>query len=280
MRLSVAPPVAAKTTNGNAMQPLTNIAISAARRAGGIILQYYRRGDTGRIERKSENDYVTEADKHAEAAIIEAIHRAYPDHAIRAEESGTIGKSRTVWIIDPIDGTTNFIRGLPHFCVSIAIQVDGVLEHAVIYDPVKDELFTADRDGSTMLDGRRVRASSNTRLRHAILATGFAYRKTGDIKTYLPTFNRLLTASADIRRSGSAALDLAYVAAGRLDGFWELGLSPWDVAAGMLLVESAGGIVSDPFGGDPLESGHIAAAAAKLHPVLEKRIQTTPSAGQ
>lgn len=262
------------------MQPLTNIAVSAARRAGGLILQYYRRGETGEVERKGENDYVTEVDKRAEAVIIEAIHRVHPDHAIRAEESGQTGDSRTVWIIDPIDGTTNFIRGLPHFCISIAVQVDGVLEHAVVYDPVKDELFTADRDAGAALDGRRIRVSNTNRLRHALLATGFAYCKSGDITTYLPTFNRLLSATGDIRRSGSAALDLAYVAAGRLDGFWELGLSPWDVAAGMLLVESAGGIVSDPFGGDPLESGHIVAAAPKLHPVLEQRIRSTPAAGQ
>lgn len=261
------------------MHPLTNIAVSAARRAGGIILQYYRRGDTGKIERKSENDYVTEADKRAEAAIIDAIHHVHPDHAIRAEESGSFGNSDTVWIIDPIDGTANFMRGLPHFCVSIGVQINGVLEHGVIYDPVKDELFTADRGGGAKLDGRRIRVSQNARLRQAMLATGFAYRKTGDVKTYLPTFNRLLTASAGIRRGGSAALDLAYVAAGRLDGYWELGLSPWDVAAGIVLVETAGGIVSDPFGGDPLESGHIVAATPKLHPMLEQRIRKTPTAG-
>lgn len=259
------------------MHPLTNIAVSAARRAGGIILQYYRRGDTGRVERKGENDYVTEADKRAELAIIEAIQRVYPDHAIRAEESGTSGESDTVWIIDPIDGTANFMRGIPHFCVSIGIQVEGVLQHAVVYDPVKDELFTADRGAGASLDGRRIRVTQCNRLRHAMLATGFAYRKSGDIKTYLPTFNRLLSASGDIRRGGSAALDLAYVAAGRLDGYWELGLSPWDVAAGIVLVETAGGIVSDPFGGDPLESGHIVAAAPKLHPLLERRVRTTPT---
>ena len=258
------------------MQPLTNIAVKAARRAGGIILQYYRRGDTGRIESKSENDYVTEADKRAEADIIETIHRNHPGHAILAEESGTSGESNTVWIIDPIDGTTNFIHGIPHFCVSIAVQIDGVVEHAVIYDPVKDELFTADRGAGALLDGRRIRASQQTRLRHALLTTGFAYRRGGDIRTHMPTFNRLLSVCGDIRRSGSAALDLAYVAAGRLDGYWELGLSPWDIAAGKLLVEAAGGIVSDPFGGDPLQSGHIVASAPKLHPMLEKRVKSTP----
>lgn len=261
------------------MQPLTNIAVKAARRAGGIILKYYRRGDTGRIEAKGENDYVTEVDKRVEADIIETIHRNHPDHAILAEESGTAGDSNTVWIIDPIDGTTNFIHGVPHFCVSIAVQVKGVVEHGVIYDPVKDELFIAERDAGATLDGRRLRVSQQSRLRHALLTTGFAYRRHGDIKTHMPTFNRLLSACGDIRRSGSAALDLAYVAAGRFDGYWEMGLSAWDLAAGKLLVEAAGGIVSDPFGGDPLQSGSIVAAAPKLHPVLEKRIKSTPQGG-
>src|SRR5699024_3331174 len=178
--------------------------------------------------------------------------------------------------IDPIDGTTNFIHGLPHFCVSIAVQINGIVEHAVIYDPVKDELFTADRGAGAMLDGRRIRVSRQLRLRHALLSTGFAYRRGGDIKTHMPTFNRLLSACGDIRRSGSAALDLAYVATGRLDGYWELGLSAWDIAAGKLLVEAAGGITSDPVGADPLQSGNIVAAAPKLHPVLEKRINSTP----
>src|SRR5699024_9832146 len=178
-----------------------------------------------------------------------------------------------------IDGTTNFIHGIPHFCVSIAVQIDGVVEHAVIYDPVKDELFTADRGAGALLDGRRIRVSQQTRLRHALLTTGFAYRRGGDIRPHLPTFNRLLSACGDIRRTGSAALDLAYVAAGRLDGYWELGLSAWDLAAGKLLVETAGGIVSDPFGGDPLQSGNIVAAAPKLQPVLEQRIRTTPATG-
>ncbi len=258
------------------MHPLTNIAVSAARRAGDVILQYYRRGETGEVQRKSENDYVTEADQRAEAAIIDVIHRSYPDHAIWAEESGRSGDSDTVWIIDPIDGTANFMRGLPHFCVSIACQIDGVVEHAVVYDPVKDELFTADRDAGAALDGRRIPVARTVHLRQAMLATGFAYRKNGDIATYLPTFNRLAAASGDIRRAGSAGLDLAYVAAGRLDGYWELGLSAWDIAARMLLVEAAGGMVGDPFGGDPLESGRIVAATAKLYPTLARKIAATP----
>ncbi|HLQ85548.1 MAG TPA: inositol monophosphatase family protein [Salinisphaeraceae bacterium] len=259
------------------MHAYTHTAISAARRAGGVILQYYRRGETGDVQRKAENDYVTEADQRAEEVIIDSIQRAYPEHAIRAEESGRSGDSRTVWIIDPIDGTANFMHGIPHFCVSIACQIDGVIEHGVVYDPVKDELFTADRDAGAQLDQRRIRVSGISQLRHAMLATGFAYRKNGDVAQYLPVFNRLLAASGDIRRGGSAALDLAYVACGRLDGYWELGLSPWDVAAGMLLVEAAGGLVSDPFGGDALETGHIVAATPKLHPLLAQRISSTPT---
>lgn len=260
------------------MQPLTNIAVTAARRAGDVILGYYRRGDTGEVTAKSgHNDFVTEADQRAEKAIIDTIRRAHPDHALMAEESGEAGDSDTVWIIDPIDGTANFIAGIPHFCVSIACQVNGVIEHAVVYDPVKDELFTADRGTGTALDGKRVRVTRTVRLRHALLATGFAYRKQQDIAAHMPVFNRLLSASADIRRTGSAALDLAYVAAGRLDGYWEMGLSPWDMAAGLLLVRGAGGIAGDIHDRDPLETGNIIAANPKLYPQLIEKIERTPS---
>lgn len=258
------------------MQPLTNIAVTAARRAGDVILSYYRRGDTGEITRKSGNDFVTEADQRAEQAIIDTISRVYPDHAFLAEESGEQGESDTVWIIDPIDGTANFMHGIPHFCVSIACQVNGVLEYGVIYDPVKDELFTAERGAGASLDGRRIRVSKTVRLRDAILATGFAYRKQGDIATHLPLFNRLVSASGDIRRAGSAALDLAYVAAGRLDGYWELGLEPWDVAAGLLMVRAAGGIVGDGRDGDPLANGNVVAANPKIYPLLADKISKTP----
>jgi len=260
------------------MQPLTNIAVTAARRAGDVILSYYRRGDTGEVTAKSgRNDFVTEADQRAEKAIIDTISRIHPDHAFMAEESGEAGDSDTVWIIDPIDGTANFIAGIPHFCVSIACQVNGVIEHAVIYDPVKDELFTADRGAGAALDGKRIRVTRTVRLRQALLATGFAYRKQQDIAIHMPVFNRLLAASGDIRRSGSAALDLAYVAAGRLDGFWEMGLSPWDMAAGLLLVRAAGGIAGDIHDRDPLETGNVIAANPKLYPQLIEKIERTPS---
>lgn len=260
------------------MQPLTNVAVNAARRAGDVILSYYRHGETGEVTRKSDNDYVTEADQRAEAAIIDTIRRNYPDHAFLAEESGQTGESDTVWIIDPIDGTTNFMHGIPHFCVSIACQIKGVLEHAVIYDPVKDELFTADRGSGATVDGRRMRVSKTIKLREATLSTGFAYRRERDIAAYLPLYNRLLSASGHMRGMGSAALDLAYVAAGRLDGYWEVGLSAWDVAAGTLMVRAAGGIASDSHDNDanPLETGNILAANPKLYPQLLDKISKTP----
>ncbi|GAB3670137.1 inositol monophosphatase family protein [Salinisphaera aquimarina] len=260
------------------MQPLTNIAVTAARRAGDVILSYYRRGETGEVTAKrGRNDFVTEADQRAEKTIIDTITRVYPDHAFMAEESGEQGDSDTIWIIDPIDGTANFMRGIPHFSVSIACQINGVIEHAVIYDPVKDELFTADRNAGTSLDGRRIRVSRTVHMRQALLATGFAYRKNGDVATHMPVFNRLLSASGDIRRAGSAALDLAYVAAGRLDGFWEMGLAPWDMAAGILMVRAAGGIAGDTGDGDPMKTGNILAANPKLYPQLLDKIVKTPS---
>ncbi len=263
------------------MQPLTNIAVTAARRAGDVILSYYRRGETGEIARKGDNDFVTEADHKAEAVIMDVIERNYPDHAFLAEESGTIGESDTVWIIDPIDGTTNFIRGIPHFCVSIACQVKGVVEHAVIYDPVKDELFTADRGAGATLDGRRLRVSKTTRLRDATLSSGFAYRRREDIARHMPLYNRLVSASGAMRGMGSAALDLAYVASGRLDGFWEFGLGPWDMAAGALMVRAAGGIASDARDNDinPLDTGNIVAANPKIYPQLLDKIAKTPNGG-
>ncbi|RJS92334.1 inositol monophosphatase family protein [Salinisphaera sp. Q1T1-3] len=263
------------------VHPLTSIAVNAARRAGDVILSYYRRGETGQVSQKNENDFVTDADHQAERVIIDTIRRSYPDHAFIAEESGESGDPDTaeaVWIIDPIDGTSNFIRGIPHFCVSIACRIKGVIEHAVIYDPIKDELFTADRGVGTILDGRRVRVSTRPRLRDAVLATGFTYARYEDITTRLPLYNRLLCASGGMRCLGSAALGLAYVAAGRHDAYWEYGLGPWDMAAGVLMVRAAGGIASDAADNDanPLETGNILAANAKIYPQLLDKIAKTP----
>lgn len=257
------------------MQPLVNIAVSAARSAARVIMPAYRRGDVGAIQAKARNDYVTEIDRAAEEAVIATIRRAYPDHAILAEESGASGgrRSEVEWIIDPIDGTANFIRGLPHFATSIACRVRGELAHGVIYDPVKDELFAASRGSGAQLDGRRIRVSDTIRLEKALVATGFAYRKSGDIGDHLEALQQVLRATGDVRRAGSAALDLAYVASGRLDGFWERGLAPWDMAAGLLLVVEAGGIATDPDdteGNDPMKTGAVLAGTPKIHAALAR----------
>lgn len=256
------------------MNPLANIAVSAARGAGRVIMKHYRQGDLGEIHAKGHNDYVTQVDREAEAAIIRTIRRAHPHHGILAEESGRDGaengKDEVLWIIDPIDGTMNFIRGIPHFCISIGCHVHGQLSHAVVYDPFKEELFTASRGAGASLDGKRIRVANTSRFNSAILATGFAYRKTEALDTHLPTFNRILGECADVRRAGSAALDLAYVAAGRLDGYWERGLQPWDMAAGLLLVQEAGGITASIGGGDPLETGNVFAGTPKVFAALEK----------
>lgn len=258
------------------MQPLLNIAVSAARAGARPILTAYRRGDVGAIRDKARNDHVTDIDHAAEEAIIGIIRRAYPDHAILAEESGSSGGRRqeVEWIIDPIDGTANFMRGLPHFAISIACRVRGELAHGVIYDPVKDEMFTASRGEGAQMDNRRIRVSEAKHLDRALVATGFAYRKGGEITDYLDDFTRVLETAGDIRRAGSAALDLAYVAKGRLDGYWECGLAPWDIAAGLLLVREAGGIVTDPDApdSDPLETGAVVAGTPKIYAALVETV--------
>lgn len=259
------------------MQPLLNIAVSAARSGARPILSAYRRGVVGSIRDKASNDHVTDIDHAAEEAIIETIRRAYPDHAILAEESGASGGRRgdVEWIVDPIDGTANFMRGLPHFAISIACRVRGELAHGVIYDPVKDEMFTASRGEGAQMDGRRIRVSDAKHLDKALVATGFAYRRGGAIADHLESFTRVLETAGDLRRAGSAALDLAYVAKGRLDGYWERGLAPWDIAAGLLLVREAGGIATDPDApdDDPLETGAVVAGTPKIYAALKKEIQ-------
>ena len=239
-------------------------------------MKHHRQGTLGEIQSKAKNDFVTEVDREAEATIIHTIRRAHPHHAILAEESGrdgaADGKDDVLWIIDPIDGTMNFIRGLPHFCISIGCQVHGQLAHAVVYDPFKEELFTASRGAGASLDGKRIRVANTNRLDSAILATGFAYRKDQPLEKHLDTFTNVLGKCADVRRAGSAALDLAYVAAGRLDGYWEHGLQPWDMAAGLLLVQEAGGMTGSIGGGDLLESGSVVAVTPKVFAALEKLI--------
>jgi myo-inositol-1(or 4)-monophosphatase len=233
------------------MQPLLNIAIRAARRAGEVIVRGMNRVHRLDVRAKGQNDFVTEIDMQAERDIIETIHKHYPDHAVLAEESGERGENEFVWIIDPLDGTTNFMHGFPQFAVSIAVQRRGRIEHGVVYDPLRQELFTTSRGEGAQLDGKRIRVSSHIGLDRALIGTGFPYRTNLHwIDNYMGMFKAVTQATAGIRRPGAAALDLAYVAAGRLDAFWELGLSPWDTAAGTLLITEAGWLVGTLTGGE------------------------------
>jgi len=249
-----------------ALQALLNIAVRAARRAGDVIIRHVDHVHKLTVTAKSRNDFVSEVDRMAEAEIIQTIREFYPDHAFLAEESGSQGESENVWIIDPLDGTTNFLHGFPMFSVSIALQTKGRLEHGVIYDPMRQELFTASRGDGAQLDGRKIRVTNRKNLEGALIGTGFPYRANRRfMQEYIGMFRAIAENTVGIRRAGSAALDLAYVAAGRLDGFWELGLGPWDMAAGTLLVREAGGHVTDLDGDDTfLESGNIVAAPSKL----------------
>jgi len=255
------------------MNPMLNIAISAAREAGRIIMRYSARVDSLSIRSKQRNDFVSEVDQQAEQEIIRIIHRAYPDHAILAEESGRHGSSDAEWIIDPLDGTTNYLHGFPQYAVSIAMRRGGRLQLGVVYDPFKEELFCASRGEGATLNNHRIRVASLTQLTGALLGTGIPYRPDQDLDGYLVTLRALIRDTAGVRRAGSAALDLAYVAAGRLDGFWEFGLRPWDMAAGVLLIQEAGGLVGDPRGGeDHMRSGDIVAANPRLFRAMLQRL--------
>ena len=253
------------------MHPMLNIGVRAARRAGDLIVRHMDRLADVKVETKACNDFVSEVDREAERSIIETIRRSYPDHAFIAEESGRSGSGEFEWIIDPLDGTTNFLHGFPVFAVSIALRIRGRIEHGVIYDPLRQELFTASRGGGARLDDRRLRVGVRKELSSALLGTGFPYREGDDIDTYMKTFRAMTEKSRGIRRAGAAALDLAYVAAGRLDGFWEMNLQLWDIAAGALLVQEAGGLVGSLDGGtDHFETGNILAANPKLFAEMAK----------
>lgn len=248
------------------MNPMTNIAVRAARQAGSVIMRSFSRIDSLTVSEKQANDFVSEVDRNAEKAIIDTLRRAYPNHAILAEESGSHGKDEFQWIIDPLDGTTNYLHGFPQFAVSIALQHRKRLECAVVYDPVRDEVFTADRGAGALLNDRRLRVTEQKSLKGALIGTGIPFRDQRYIDAYLGMLKTLTLETAGIRRPGSAALDFAYVASGRLDGFWELGLSVWDFAAGALLVQEAGGTVSDIGGGSRhLETGNVIAGNLKVH---------------
>ena len=261
------------------MHPTLNIAIKAARRAGQIINRASNDLDLLKVTAKQPNDFVTEVDKAAEAAIIEILMEAYPNYGILAEESGeTAGRGSNdaeyQWIIDPLDGTTNFIHGMPQYAVSIAQAKNGVLEHAVVYDPNTNEMFTASRGAGAFLNDRRIRVSRRTRLNEALIGTGFPFRQFDHVDAYLAMFKELTQKTAGIRRPGAASLDLAYVASGRFDGFWEMGLSPWDMAAGVLLIQEAGGLVSDLSGeANYLTTGNLVAGTPKIFGQLLPIIQ-------
>lgn len=260
------------------MHPLLNIAIMAARRGGDKIIRGLNRLDRIQIDAKGVNDYVTEVDRASELEIIASIREAYPDHAFLAEESGQSSNSNDndfVWIIDPLDGTTNFIHGFPVFCVSIALRVRGRLEHGVIYDPLRQEIFSASRGEGAQLDGRRIRVSGRKYLRDSLIGTGFPYHSNQRwIDDYLQMFKVVMQETKGVRRPGAAALDLAYVAAGRIDGFWEMSLKPWDIAAGILLIRESGGRVADLEGGERYwETGHVVAGSPDIYTKLLKLIR-------
>jgi len=250
------------------MHPTLTIAVKAARRAGNFIQRSARDLDLLTITTKGPKDFVSEVDRTAEATIVETILDAYPDHAILAEEGtakGANADAENLWIIDPLDGTTNFLHGFPQYCVSIGLQHRGQITQAVIYDPVRNDLFTATRGRGAFLNERRIRVSKRDHLRDCLIGTGFPFRDGSYLDTYLRMMKAMIEQTAGLRRPGAAALDLAYVAAGFYDGFWEVGLNPWDVAAGSLLVQEAGGLIGDLAGeGDFLHSGQVIAANPKV----------------
>jgi myo-inositol-1(or 4)-monophosphatase len=251
---------------------MQNVAVMAARRGGDSLVRNLPKLDKLKVEQKGRNDFVSEADLAAERAVIETIHKHYPDHAIQAEESGTFGESDYVWIIDPLDGTTNYLHGFPVFCVSVALAHKGRVEQAAVYDPLRQEIYTASRGQGALLDGRRIRVSGTKDLSRALIGTGFPYRDSNELfEPYMKMLAAAMKHTAGIRRPGAAALDLCYVAAGRLDAFWETGLMPWDLAAGGLIIREAGGIVSALDGSEGfLESGHILCGTPKVYSGLAK----------
>ena len=251
-----------------AMHPMLGIAVKAARRAGNIINRGARELDLLTITSKGPKDFVSEVDREAERTIVETLLASYPDHAILAEEGtakGDNADAENVWIIDPLDGTTNFLHGFPQYCVSIALAQRGVVTQGVVYDPVRNDLFTATRGRGAFLNDRRIRVSRRQHLRDCLIGTGFPFRDGSYLDTYLRMMKTMIEQTAGLRRPGAAALDLAYVAAGFYDGFWEVGLNAWDVAAGSLLIQEAGGLIGDLAGdSDFLHGGQVIAATPKV----------------
>jgi myo-inositol-1(or 4)-monophosphatase len=258
------------------MHPMLNTAVKAARKAGSIISRASFDLDKLTVRRKHQNDFVSEVDHAAEDAILSVLRDAYPRHGFLAEESGASDAGADyVWMIDPLDGTTNFLHGFPQYCVSIGLLHKGVPQQAVVYDPNRNELFTATKGVGAYLNDRRIRVSRTDKLEDALMGTGFPFKEASVIDEYLGMFKRMTLGCSGIRRPGAAALDLAWVAAGRLDGFWEIGLSPWDMAAGALLVREAGGLVGD-FAGENgfLDSGRIVASNGKIFAAILKTVHS------
>jgi myo-inositol-1(or 4)-monophosphatase len=249
------------------MHPLLNVAVMAARRAGSTLIKKMVNLSKLKIEQKGHNDFVSDADRAAEKAVIDCIHKHYPDHAILVEESGASGEADTVWIIDPLDGTTNYLHGFPVFAVSIGVQVNGRMEHAVVYDPLRQELFTASRGAGAEVDGHKLRVSGQMELSRSLIGTGFPFRDAGlDITPYMAMLSKTIVHTSGVRRAGAAALDLCYVAAGRLDAFFETGLAAWDLAAGSLIIREAGGIISGLDGSENfLETGHVLSGTPRIY---------------
>lgn len=254
--------------------PAVNIGIRAARAGGRVLLRLMNRIDSLDVTEKERNDFVSEADRAAEAAIIEELRRAFPQHAILAEEGGASGDNPVKWIIDPLDGTRNYLHGFPHFSISIAMQDRDHTEIGIVYDPLREELFTATRGAGALLNDRRIRVNPRRGLDRSLIATAFPFRKRHLMPQFMGMFNDIFEQAADIRRPGSAALDLAYVACGRFDGFWELDLKPWDMAAGALLIKEAGGRCTDLAGGNQyLETGNIVTGSFRVADDMLKAIQ-------
>ena len=249
------------------MHAMLNVAVMAARRGGDTLVRSLPKLDKLKIERKGRNDFVSEADHAAEAAVVDVILKHYPDHASLAEEGGAQGDSDYTWVIDPLDGTTNFLHGFPIFCVSVAVVHKGRVEHGAVYDPMRNELFTASKGAGAQLDGRKIRVSGQTNLDRALLGTGFPYRDSNlATPPYMRMLEKAIKNTSGIRRCGAAALDLCYVASGRFDAFWETGLKSWDLAAGSLIIREAGGIISGMDGSeDFLKTGHVLTGTPKIY---------------
>ncbi|MDR0588092.1 MAG: inositol monophosphatase [Burkholderiales bacterium] len=262
--------------------PMLTIAVKAARRAGNIIMRGARDLSRLTVHAKGPKDYVSDIDQLAEEVIIDTLRESFPDHGFIAEEGTGAGLNQEAayqWIIDPLDGTTNFLHGFPQYCVSIALAQNKQVTLGVIFDPIRNDLFTATRGGGAFMNDRRIRVSKQTHLRECLIGTGFPFREDTPIESYLNMMRALFTQTAGLRRPGAAALDLAYVAAGYYDGFFELKLHPWDIAAGSLMVQEAGGIVYDMEGGNDFLFGNkgIVAATPKIVESLLKLL--TDAAG-